>query len=350
MKLGQWIGLLTSIISLYVLWQIRELLLLLFTAVVLATAINQLVQQFQKLHIKRPWAIFISVSASFALLNIFLLLIVPPFIEQLQEIIKLFPSGLIRVQEWLNTLENRILGWYPDLPDISVVIQQIIQQFQPLVNQLFRNNFNVLFVPVSAILQLLLVLVLTLMLLVNPQPYRQGFIKLFPSFYRKRVNEILLLCESGLKNWTVGALIEMVFIAALSGIGLWILQVPLILAHAILAGVLNFIPNIGPTLSVVLPMAIALLDAPWKAGAVLILYLAIQNIESYWLTPTVMAHQVALLPAITLTAQIFFTSFFGFLGLLLALPLTVVTKIWLEEVLIKDIMDKWNYQNKSQSI
>ncbi|WP_045056960.1 AI-2E family transporter, partial [Aliterella atlantica] len=319
MKLGKWIGLLATIISLYILWQIREILLLLFTAVVLATAINQLVQQFQKLHIKRPWAIFISVSASFALFIVFLLLIVPPFVEQFQELVKLFPNGLTRIQDWLNTLEDRILGWYPDLPDINVLVQQIVQQVQPLANQLFRNNFNFLFLPISAILQLLLVLVLTLMLLVNPQPYRQGFIKLFPSFYRKRVDEILLLCESGLKNWTVGALIEMVFIAALSGIGLWILQVPLILAHAILAGVLNFIPNIGPTLSVVLPMAIALLDAPWKAGAVLILYLAIQNIESYWLTPTVMAHQVALLPAITLTAQIFFTSFFGFLGLLLAL-------------------------------
>ena len=58
-------------------------------------------------------------------------------------------------------------------------------------------------------------------------------------------------------SWTVGALIEMVFIAALSGIGLWILQVPLALAHAVLAGLLNFIPNIGPTLSVVFPMAIA---------------------------------------------------------------------------------------------
>jgi predicted PurR-regulated permease PerM len=131
--------------------------------------------------------------------------------------------------------------------------------------------------------------------------------------------------------------------AALSGIGLWILQVPLVLAHAVLAGLLNFIPNIGPTLSVILPMVIAFVDAPWKAGAVLILYLVIQNIESYWLTPTVMAHQVALLPAVTLTAQIFFASFFGFLGLLIALPLTVVAKIWLEEVLFKDVLDKWHH-------
>ncbi len=343
MKIGKCIGLLASIISIYILWQIRELLLLLFTAVVLATAINQLVQQFQKLRIKRSLAVLLSIIASLALAIIFLLLIVPPFIEQFQDLVELLPSGLIRIQEWLNLLEERLLGQYPDLPDINILIEQTIQQIQPLANQLFRNTFNFLILPINALLQLLLVLVITLMLLTNPQPYRQGFVKLFPSFYRKRVDEILKLCESGLKSWTVGTLIEMVFIAALSGIGLWILQVPLALAHAILAGLLNIIPNIGPILSVVLPMAIALIDAPWKAGAVLILYIVIQNIESYWLTPTVMAHQVSLLPAITLTAQIFFASFFGFLGLFLALPLTVVTKIWLEEVVIKDIMDNWNH-------
>ncbi len=343
MKIGKWIGLLASIISIYILWQIRELLLLLFTAVVLATAINQLVQQFQKLRIKRSLAVLLSIIASLALAIIFLLLIVPPFIEQFQDLVELLPSGLIRIQEWLNLLEERLLGRYPDLPDINILIEQTIQQIQSLANQLFRNTFNFLILPINALFQLLLVLVITLMLLTNPQPYRQGFVKLFPSFYRKRVDEILKLCESGLKSWTVGTLIEMVFIAALSGIGLWILQVPLALAHAILAGLLNIIPNIGPILSVVLPMAIALIDAPWKAGAVLILYIVIQNIESYWLTPTVMAHQVSLLPAITLTAQIFFASFFGFLGLFLALPLTVVTKIWLEEVVIKDIMDNWNH-------
>lgn len=133
----------------------------------------------------------------------------------------------------------------------------------------------------------------------------------------------------------------MVFVGALSGIGLWILQVPLALAHAVIAGLFNLIPNVGPTLSVVFPMAIALLDAPWKAGAVLILYLVIQQIESYWLTPTVMAKQVSLLPAITLTAQIVFASLFGPLGLLIALPLAIVVGTWIEEVVFKDILDRW---------
>ena len=142
-----------------------------------------------------------------------------------------------------------------------------------------------------------------------------------------------------------GLVISSSFVAAISFVGLSILQVNLVLAHALLAGLLNFIPNIGPTLSIVFPLTVALLDAPWKAIAVLILYFVIQQVESYWLTPTIMAQQVSILPAVTLVAQIFFASVFGFLGLLLALPLAVVAKTWLEEALVKDILDRWGVQN-----
>lgn len=339
MKFAQWIGLIALLISLYILWQIRQMLLLLFTAVVLATALNQLVQQFQRLRIQRHQAVFLSIGILLAFLIGFFWLIVPAFADQFQQLVALLPTGLTRIQDWLNLVEERILGRYPDLPDINNLLQQV----QPLFTQLLGQSVNFFSNSVSAILEFLLVLVLTVMLLVNPQPYRHSFIRLFPSFYRKRVDEILSLCEDGLGSWTIGALIEMVFIAALSGISLWILQVPLALAHAVLAGLLNFIPNIGPTLSVVFPMAIALLDAPWKAGVVLVIYIVIQQIESYWLTPTVMAKQVSLLPAITLISQIFFASFFGALGLLMALPLTVVAKTWLKEALLKDVLDKWHH-------
>jgi predicted PurR-regulated permease PerM len=138
-------------------------------------------------------------------------------------------------------------------------------------------------------------------------------------------------------------------IASLTFVGLLILRIKLPLAQAALAGILTFIPNIGPALSVVPPMAIALLDTPWKVIAVLILYILIQQVETNLLTPLVMAQQVSLLPAITLLAQVFFATFFGFLGLLLALPLTVVGQVWLKEVLVKDILDKWDFSRENHS-
>jgi len=136
-------------------------------------------------------------------------------------------------------------------------------------------------------------------------------------------------------------------IAFLSLIGLSVLQVPLPLAHAVVAGFLNLIPNIGPTLSVIPPMTIALLDSPLQSGFVFILYFLIQQFESNVLTPYVMAQQVSLLPAVTLIAQVFFATFFGFLGLLLALPLTVVAQVWIREALIKDILNQWSASPKT---
>jgi predicted PurR-regulated permease PerM len=118
--------------------------------------------------------------------------------------------------------------------------------------------------------------------------------------------------------------------------------VKLVLANALLAGLLNIIPNVGPTMSTVFPMSVAVLDAPWKSIAVLGSYVVIQNLESYVITPSVMHHQVKLLPGLTLTAQFVFTLMFGPLGLLLALPLAVVLQVVIREVLIHDVLDHWN--------
>jgi predicted PurR-regulated permease PerM len=183
---------------------------------------------------------------------------------------------------------------------------------------------------------------LSIMFLLEPEKYRGLFIRLFPAFYRRRVDDVLALCETALDNWMAGTLFNMFVIGLSSFIGLLVLQVRLPLANALIAGVLEAIPTIGPTFSVLPPMAIALLDAPWKAGAVLALYFLIQQLEQYLLVPTVMAKQVSLLPAVTLLSQIVFAIFFGFLGLLLALPLVIVGQIWIKEVLVKDVLDPWS--------
>jgi predicted PurR-regulated permease PerM len=339
MNLGQWLGFLIFICSLYILWQIKDLLLLIFTSIIFTTALNRLVRFLnQKFGIRRKLGIVIVLILVFLLVTLFSFLIIPPFIEQFQELISLLPEIGEKFRNQLVQLRSQYFEWLPPIPTSSVVIKQI----QPLGTVVFQNFWSLFSNTFYLLLQLLLIFVITCMMLVNPQQYRMAFIKLFPSFYRKRTDYILTECEVALGNWLAGITINCLFIATLSGLGLWVLQVNLLLAHALLAGLLNFIPNIGPTASVIFPTMIALVDAPWKIPAIILWYFFVQNVESYWLTPTVMAKQVSLLPAVTLTAQIIFTTIFGLLGLLLALPLTVVTKIWVDELLFKDILDQWN--------
>ncbi|NEP82487.1 MAG: AI-2E family transporter [Okeania sp. SIO3B3] len=346
MNLGNWVGLFAILASIYVLWQIRQLLLLVFTAVVIATTLNKLARWLQRFRINRPLAVLISVSLFILIIVTFFWVIVPPLAEQFQQLITIVPLGINKLNDWLNILKEQLpIQLREQLPNID--INEVITQLQPIFNQLINNAGEFVGNTFGIFLSLLLILVLTIMMLVNPSVYRQAFIQLFPNFYRQRVNLILNYCEIALGGWVIGTLINMSVIVLLSFIGLSILKVPLASAQAILAGLLTLIPNIGPTLSVIPPMAIALIDSPLKSGLVLFIYILIQQIEGNILTPYVMAKQVSLLPAMTLISQVFFASFFGFSGLLLALPLTIIAQVWIQELLIKDILDNWQVENFS---
>ncbi|MEB3211735.1 MAG: AI-2E family transporter [Leptolyngbyaceae bacterium] len=342
MTFGKWIGLICVVISFIILWQIRQTLLLIFLAVVVATALNGITRFFMRTGVRhRPVAVLLTITSVALVSTVFVALVIPPFVDQFRSLIQRLPLGMTQVAPRVEYFVENLPSWFPDvtleLPDITAISQQL----QPLVQNLIQNFFDVFNTSLGFVLKILLVFALTMMILGDPMAYRRGFVRLFPSSYRKRCDEILSKCEMALGNWVGGIFINSLFVAMSSGIGLRILGVDLVLAHALLAGILNFIPNIGPVLSVIFPLSIALLEPPfWKAIAVVILYVVIQNVESYGVSPLVMAKQVALLPALTLSAQVFFTTFFGILGLILALPLTVVAKTWIEEALICDVLDR----------
>jgi predicted PurR-regulated permease PerM len=317
-------------------------LLIVFAAIVLATALNKLARKIQfKFKLVRAGSVLAAISIFVGIFICFFVLIVPPFITQFQELTTTkFPAILKSSSQWGTNLASYVPApLIPYLPNIA----DLTKQLQPLLQSFAGQSLTIFSSSLGAVLNLLFMIILTMMMLAQPTAYRQAFITLFPSFYRRRVDGILAECELSLGKWVGGAMLSMVVVAILSLIGLLSLGIPLALAQAILAGLLNFIPNLGPTISVVIPVAIALMDEPWKAVAIFVIYFLIQQFESSLLTPYIMAQQVSLLPAITLIAQVFFMTFFGFMGLLLALPLTVVAKVWINAVLIEDILDQWKY-------
>ncbi len=343
MRLGTLIGFLAILIALYILWRIKQVLLLAFAAVVFATAINQLVRLLQKkFNLKRQTAIAIAVTGVLTFIIGFIALVIPPFIDQFQQLIMLIPVGLEQLSNWNKWLSNI-------LPNSLIKevrgLETLTQNLQSFIDKFISNFFDLFSSTLGIFLNSLLVIVVTIMLLSNPTPYRQMFLLMFPAFYRQRVKTILKKCEQNLGGWAIGIIFNMAVIAIMSGIGLLLLGVRLPLANSLLAGMLTFIPNLGPVLSVVPPAAMALLDAPWKALAVVLLYIVIQQIESNILTPIVMQRQVSLLPAVTLLSQVAFAVFFGILGLFLALPITVVAQVWLKEVLVKDVLDRWQIEH-----
>jgi predicted PurR-regulated permease PerM len=327
--------------TLYVLWRFRQIVLLMFAAVVLVTALNSLTRLFVRTY-GWPRNRALLVTSALVTLGGFIVfgLVFPLFASQFQELLELTPKGFAILVGWFDDFKANPPDWFPAqdirlIPDFSELIRQVTN----ISTTVFGNFLSFFSSSLAILLQLLLLIVLTLMILSNPPAYRNLLLRLFPSSYRKRADDILTKCETALMSWLGGVALSSMFVGTLSFVGLVILGVPYAFAHAVLAGLFNFIPNLGPTLSAIFPIFVALLQSPSKALAVLVLYIVIQNVESYWFTPMAMQKQVSLLPAATLIAQIFFTTFLGPLGLILALPLAVVCKTWIEEAWIKDVLD-----------
>ena len=192
MNLGQWIGLIALTVSLYILWQIKEVILLIFAAVVLATTLNRLARRLQRLGIKRGFAKFLSIVIFLVGVIGFFWLIVPPFIVQFQELSNQIPKSLVRLNAWFLELRGKLPDQViPSIPDIN----SLIQQAQPFVNRGLESTFALVSGSLEVILKVLLVLVLTGMFIADPLSYRKLFVRLFPSFYRRRVEGILDQCE-----------------------------------------------------------------------------------------------------------------------------------------------------------
>ncbi|MBD2229986.1 AI-2E family transporter [Phormidium tenue] len=342
MKLIDWINLAALGIALVIIWQFRQIVLLMFAAVVITIALNSLVRFFSRVYgWRRDRAVL--VTGALVLLGgvVFLGLVLPLFVSQFQELLLLTPKGFEQLGVWFDAFQENPPEWFPE-QDLRVLppLPDLLRQVASIGSTVFGNFLTFFSSSMAILLQLLLLVVLTLMMLANPQAYRRLLLRLFPSSYRRRADEILTKCERSLMFWLGGVALSSIFVATISFTGLVLLGVPYAFAHAVLAGLFNFIPNLGPTLSAVFPVFVALLQSPGKALAVIVLYVLIQNVESYWFSPMVMQKQVSLLPAATLVSQIFFATFLGPVGLVLALPLAVVCKTWIEEAWIIDVLDR----------
>lgn len=336
MKFGKLMGAIALVVLALLLWKIRQVLLLVFAAVVFATVINRLVRRIQKLPVPIPrgMAVAIALLSILGILVAAVWFIAPAIIDQIPASTVFSEQGLDQIQRWYRHLRGMVPGNSLESTKLADLLPRLSPNLASRAVALFAGSLDFF-------VNLLLVVVLIAMMLSNPQSYRRLVILSFPRFYRRRADEVLTQCEAALSGWSIGILFNMTVITVFSGVGLWLIGVPLPLVNAVIAGLLTFIPNLGPVISVIPPVLMGLAIAPWMAVAVVILYLIIQQLEGLVLTPLVMEQQVSLLPAVTLIAQVVAALFFGILGLFLALPLIVVIQIWAKELLVKDILDRW---------
>lgn len=184
----------------------------------------------------------------------------------------------------------------------------------------------------------LLVTVAAVYLAAEPDLYRRGFLRLLPPRSRDRGAEVLREIGNTLTDWLIGRAIDMAVVVGLTFAGLMLLDMPLALMLAIVAGLLNFVPYIGAIAGAVPAVLVAFGQSPVQALWVGLLFLAIQMVEGYLLAPYIQQRTTRLPPVVTLLSQTAFGSLFGTLGLLLAPALATVILVAIRMLYVEDVL------------
>ena len=347
MNSSSYFKLIVIFITSLIVWTLRDFLLLIICSLVISNIVCNLCNQIQKgLKIPRPFSLFLVLTVISVIVFTIFILVLPPFIKEFNEILVDIPNGLSKINLLINTNLNKfnslfygeqsenvidifsLINNVVTIPDVSTIAKAIQESFKNLIN--IAGNLG------SGLLRLIFVLAVSLMISIEPKQYKENVLLLIPKNYRNKFRNILEKCNIALANWTFSMVISSLSVGLLSLIVLSILDVKYVVSNALIAMVLNVIPNIGPVISGIFPISIALLDNFWKPLAVLGSYVIIQNIESYIIMPSIMKKKANLLPGLTLISQFGFTFIFGPLGLILSLPLAVVIQVLIKES-FKDI-------------
>ena len=347
MSSSSYFKLVVILITSLIIWTLRDFLLLIICSLVISNIVCNLCNQIQKgLRIPRWLSLFLVLTFISVIVFTIFILVLPPFIKEFNEILVDIPNGLSKINILINTNLNKfnnlfygeqsenvidifsLINNVVTIPDASTIAKAIQESFKNLIN--IAGNLG------SGLLKLIFVLAVSLMISIEPKQYKENILLLIPKNYRNKFRNILEKCNIALANWTFSMVISSLSVGLLSLIVLSILDVKYVVSNALIAMVLNIIPNIGPVISGIFPISIALLDNFWKPLAVLGAYVIIQNIESYIIMPSIMKKKANLLPGLTLISQFGFTFIFGPLGLILSLPLAVVIQVLIKES-FKDI-------------
>jgi predicted PurR-regulated permease PerM len=307
------------------LWVLAEAFVLVFGGILLATAASATAGAVSRVtRLPRGFALAAVVLSLPALIITALLLMGPQVVREVNELRAGLPAAIEAANAWL--LEQSGLGL--SLSDLFG------QSSEPEVPWASIASYAT--VGAGGIVNLVLVGFIGLYLAASPSFYVRGFLRLIPDDLRPRVAHAMEAAGTGLEKWLVGQMMSMIVIGLLSGGGLWLLGMPMAVTLGVLAGILGFVPYLGPLLFTAIAVLFAFAQGPTQALYVLLLCVFVQQLEGEVITPLIQRWAVALPPLLTLTAVLVFGTLFGFRGVLVATPMMVVGMILVEKLYLMD--------------
>lgn len=293
------------LVSIWLFIQIKEIIFMVFISLILTSALHPLVDRMEKLKIPRPVAIFAIYFVFFAVMAVTIAGVIPPLVDQSTALLSRLPSYVESFNlPWLNK---------------EIMLNQL-DKLGSLPEKLINFSVNIFF----NIVAIFALGVITFYFLMERKNLDKYLAVLFLGTDQARVTSFIERLEVRLGRWVRAQIFLMFIIGLFSYLGLRILRIDFALPLALLAGFLEIIPNIGPTLSAVPAVIAGLAISPLYGVSVLVLYLFIQQCENTFIVPKVMEKSLGMNPVITIVVLSIGFKLAGILGILLALPTFIV--------------------------
>ncbi len=320
-------------VGLYILFRFLDAVtfLVLFFGLVLllAAALNPVVAWLGRLRVPRPVSAALIGLLFIGGIGVALWIAVPPLIDQSRALTADAPTL------W-NTLRERFdayMAQYPELRGQVPTWDDLQERAGPyltrMLGQVGRYAANV----VAVLVSLILLVILVIYTLANPQPLVAGVLAAVPDRHRSKAERILSRILQQLKSWALGSLFLGLVMGLLTWAGLqFIFKLPFAPLFGVIAGIGELIPNLGPILSAIPPILVALAQEPGKAAGVAIFFIVIQQLENLFLVPMVMGRTLNLHPLSIAFMMLMMGALFGVVGAIIAVPAATVLKVLYEEL------------------
>lgn len=312
------------------LWLASSVLLLLFASVLVGVLLfDASAWVARRLRLPHAAALALVVLLGLAALGTGAWLLAPSVAEQVRELFHSLPRAMERIQAALQRrgLLDNLAGSLPTPESMASDAASLIGRAGVFFSGMLGALANVVIVSVLGIYFAL-----------HPEVYVEGMVTLLPPGKRGRIREVLGEVGRTLGQWLMGKLLSMLIVGVLTATGLAVLQVPLALLLGIVAGLLDFVPYIGPIMAGVPAVLIAFSESPMLALYVILLFLGLQLAEGYLLLPLIERRTVALPPALTISAQVLLGALFGLAGVALATPIAAVLTVMIAMLYVEDVL------------
>ncbi|MGQ4878993.1 AI-2E family transporter [Billgrantia sp. LNSP4103-1] len=315
-------------ILLYFASQLLDVLLLVFAGILVAVSIDGVVRLCQRyLPLSRKWALTLALTLILLLLFGLGALVGPRLAQQLPQLIQQLPEAL-----------QRLLSVMRELPGVETALQEVEDPAQLIgqpVLDYFAGFFSTAF---GGIASFLLILLIGFYLVLSPSHYVGNMVMLCPPAYRERLHEVVHMQGRSLRLWLLSRVVSMVFVGVFIGLGLVFLGVPMAGALGLIAGLLTFIPYLGPIIGAIPTVMIAFLESPELALYAVVLYSVVETLESNLVMPLAAKGMVRLPPAYTVIVQLAGAAVAGVPGVVLSAPLAVAAVVAVQMLYVEDVL------------